>query len=120
MRQAADERQVQLARNISAARVTENASNAKSQPAGQQGANPGLLPEDETRASSGGHSVISEVETSPETLEAKPNEDGKPVLAPLTRPEATSDLFSGKPRINEFLSVIKLTWKLARRQKKQK
>lgn len=120
MRQAADERQVQLARNLSAAKVAESAANAKSQPTGQQGPNPAILLEDEARASSGVHSVIPEDETSPESLEDKANEDGKSVLAPLTQPEATSDLFSGKPRINEFLSVIKLTWKLARRQKKQK
>lgn len=120
MRQAADERQVQLARNLSAAKVAESAANAKSQPTGQQGPNPAILLEDEARASSGAHSVIPEHETSPESLEDKANEDGKSVLAPLTQPEATSDLFSGKPRINEFLSVIKLTWKLARRQKKQK
>lgn len=36
-----------------------------------------------------------------------------PVLAPLGEQEATSELFMKKPALNEFLSVIKLTWKLA-------
>lgn len=47
------------------------------------------------------------------------NQEGTPVLAPLTRPEATSELFVKKPKFNEFLSVVKLTWKLARRAKKK-
>lgn len=35
----------------------------------------------------------------------------------LSEGEATSGLFSGSPRLNELLSVIKLTWKLTRRMK---
>ncbi len=42
-----------------------------------------------------------------------------PVLAPLTRTEATSDLFARQPKLNEFLSVVKLTWRLARRSRKK-
>lgn len=45
--------------------------------------------------------------------------DNPPALQPLGRPEATTDLFTKKPRFNEFLSVIKLTWKLARLSKKR-
>lgn len=40
-------------------------------------------------------------------------------LEPLSRSEATSDSFVKKPRFNEFLSVVKLTWKLARRARKK-
>ena len=42
------------------------------------------------------------------------------ILAPLTEAEATSDLFKQRPRLNELLSVMKLTWKLARRKKQEK
>ncbi len=41
-----------------------------------------------------------------------------PLLAPLGEDETTSELFSRKPRLNEFLSVIKLTWKLAGRNRR--
>lgn len=44
--------------------------------------------------------------------------DPGPVLASLTFQDATSGLFERKPRLNELLSVMKLTWKLARRSKK--
>ena len=40
------------------------------------------------------------------------------ILSPLSEAEATSGFFTGRPRLNEFLSVMKLTWKLARRDKK--
>lgn len=43
---------------------------------------------------------------------------GMQILPPLSESEATSDLFEKKPRLNELLSVIKLTWKLARNKKK--
>lgn len=42
-----------------------------------------------------------------------------PVLQPLGKSEATSELFTKKPRLNELFSVIKLTWKLAKRAKKE-
>ena len=42
------------------------------------------------------------------------------VLAPLTEAEATSGLFTERPRLNELLSVMKLTWKLVRRDKQAK
>lgn len=38
-------------------------------------------------------------------------------LMPLAEDEGASDLFSKKNRINDLLSVMKLTWKLARRSK---
>lgn len=40
-------------------------------------------------------------------------------LEPLTRSDATSGSFVEKPRFNEFLSVVKLTWKLAKRSRKK-
>lgn len=40
-----------------------------------------------------------------------------PVLAPLSQNEATTSMFEGKPKLNELLSVMKLTWKLAKRSK---
>lgn len=43
----------------------------------------------------------------------------QPILAPLERHEATSELFTKKPRLNELFSVIKLTWKLAKRSKSE-
>ena len=50
------------------------------------------------------------------------NRSGSPdqagILSPLSEAEATSGLFTGRSRLNEFLSVMKLTWKLARRDKK--
>lgn len=45
-------------------------------------------------------------------------QDQNAILSPLSEAEATSGLFTGRPRLNEFLSVMKLTWKLARRDKK--
>lgn len=41
------------------------------------------------------------------------------ILEPLSQGDATTDLFEDKPRLNELLSVMKLTWKLARRSKKK-
>lgn len=41
-------------------------------------------------------------------------------LAPLTEAEATSGFFKERPRLNELLSVMKLTWKLAHRDKQKK
>lgn len=41
----------------------------------------------------------------------------EPVLAPLSEIEGTSALFNSKPAVNELLSVIKYTWKMARRHK---
>lgn len=43
-----------------------------------------------------------------------------PVLAPLSKNEATSELFAKSPKFNELLSVMKFTWKLARGGKKKK
>lgn len=42
---------------------------------------------------------------------------GFPALEPVTEAEATSKLFTGKPGLNELLSVMKYTWKLARKDK---
>ncbi|MBQ3059717.1 MAG: histidine kinase [Desulfovibrio sp.] len=42
-----------------------------------------------------------------------------PLLAPLTKAEATSELFSSRPGLNELLSVIKCTWQLLRRNQQQ-
>lgn len=50
---------------------------------------------------------------------AEGKKDIPPLLAPLTRPQATSDLFAEKPKFNEFLSVVKLTWQLAKRSGKK-
>lgn len=44
-----------------------------------------------------------------------PDASGQPVLKPLTEADATTSLFSGRPKFNELLAVIKLTWKLMRR-----
>lgn len=38
---------------------------------------------------------------------------------PFGQKEATSAMFAKKPRLNELFSVIKLTWKLSRRAKKE-
>lgn len=46
--------------------------------------------------------------------------DQAALLAPLTEAEATSGFFRERPRLNELLSVMKLTWKLARRDRKSK
>lgn len=62
----------------------------------------------------------SEVEDLEENEENGENFTKPQILAPLTRPEATTDLFGKKPKFNEFLSVVKLTWKLARRSNKDK
>lgn len=58
------------------------------------------------------------VETESDNEELSGPEAAGPILEPLTQEEATSDLFEEKPRLNELLSVVKLTWKLARRSKK--
>lgn len=44
-------------------------------------------------------------------------DSAEPVLEPLSETEGTSGLFSKKPGLNELLSVIKYTWKMARRHK---
>lgn len=54
-----------------------------------------------------------------ETEEPAEEEDVDNVLDPLTENEATSDMFAKKPKLNELLSVMKLTWKLARRSEKK-
>ncbi|ATD81214.1 MULTISPECIES: response regulator [Desulfovibrio] len=41
----------------------------------------------------------------------------EPVLEPLSEAEGTSGLFNSKPGLNELLSVMKYTWKMARRRK---
>lgn len=43
--------------------------------------------------------------------------NGSPTLEPLSEAEATSKLFTGKPGLNELLSVMKYTWKLARKDR---
>lgn len=50
--------------------------------------------------------------TVPDLEEAVP-----PLVPALDEQEATSEMFSEKPKLNEFFSVIKLTWKLARSKK---
>lgn len=44
----------------------------------------------------------------------QPNMD----LAPLSHSDATNDMFKEKSKFNDLLSVVKLTWKLARTNKK--
>lgn len=67
-------------------------------------------------------SLFDEMEANPEELEDITEEEAEAmeteILQPLNQDEATSDLFEKKPRLNELLSVIKLTWKLARQKKK--
>lgn len=41
----------------------------------------------------------------------------EPLLEPLSEAEGTSGMFSSKPGLNELLSVMKYTWKMARRRK---
>ena len=53
-------------------------------------------------------------------LSGKENNAAKNALEPLGEEDATSDLFTGTPKINEFFSIIKYTWKMARRNKKKK
>ena len=62
--------------------------------------------------------------TSPGDAAAAGEDDAKtsaspsaPTLKPLTEADATTGLFAGRPRFNELLSVIKLTWKLMRRSR---
>lgn len=124
MRQAADERQMQLARNLSAAKIAESANVAAKAASVQESRGVAMLdapgssmPAEESAFSQTHGNVVDNAEyNSADEADVNLN----PVLAPLTQPEATSDLFASKPKINEFLSVIKLTWKLARRQKKKK
>lgn len=42
-----------------------------------------------------------------------------PALAPFGTPEHGDELLAKKPRLNEFFSVIKLTWKLARKTRNE-
>ena len=57
------------------------------------------------------------IETAVEDAAPEAPVDKQPVLPPLTQAEATTGLFAGRPRFNELLSVIKLTWKLMRRSR---
>ncbi|MBD5553362.1 MAG: response regulator [Desulfovibrio sp.] len=50
-------------------------------------------------------------------IELAPDFEQARVLAPLGDEGAADELFAEKPRLNEFFSVIKLTWKLARSKK---
>ncbi len=70
----------------------------------QDGDRPALMPLDEDAAASPRGSV-------------RDSASRLPVVEPLSETEATSKLFTGKPRLNELLSVMKCTWKLVRRDK---
>ena len=49
--------------------------------------------------------------------DAHEKSSAEPALEPLSEVEGTSALLNSKPGINELLSVIKYTWKMARRHK---
>lgn len=120
-RQVAAERQRQLSRVMAARRGTP----VEAEGGGEDGAEAGA-------ASQG-----TPVETAPEGVAprkgalaademdadqgAGEDESAKtppaPALKPLTEADATTGLFAGLPRLNELLSVIKLTWKLMRRSR---
>lgn len=70
----------------------------------QDGDRPALASLDEPSSASAGGST-------------RDSASGLPVPEPLSEAEATSKLFTGKPGLNELLSVMKYTWKLARRDK---
>lgn len=74
--------------------------------------------ESEMRATAN-HDFAEDDELISSAMDEEADADSQQVLQPLTRPEATSDLFSKKPKLNEFLSVVKLTWKLAKRSRKK-
>lgn len=52
-----------------------------------------------------------------ESETSSPSAPTQPTLLPLTEAEATTGLFARRPKINELLSVMKLTWKLMRRSR---
>ena len=49
-----------------------------------------------------------------------PPATASPYLAPLSEEDASSTLFKRLPGVNELCSVIKCTWKLARRKKHER
>lgn len=67
---------------------------------------------EEERSSSAVWSAQKSVGKAPDPVTAS---SPSPALRPLTEADATTGLFAGRPRFNELLSVIKLTWKLMRR-----
>ncbi len=111
-RQKNAERKWELNRKISLARKEEEKIDSSGHPEIRQEEKIPMLDDDmEFEADISSSTDISEDEEDR-------GEENIQILAPLTRPEATSDLFSKKPKFNELLSVIKLTWKLARHSKK--
>lgn len=123
MRQAADERQQQLVRNLSAAKNAEPPASAlQGQTANKiiSHIEKNSVSEIESHKNGPTRAIDNFIEDDPEVEEDNNgNLKTNGPLQPLSQHEATSDLFSSKPKINEFLSVIKLTWKLARRKKKK-
>lgn len=114
MRQLAAERKRQLAHAL--ARQKENeAREAAMQARAEQKALAAVEP---MPIVAGWNEEIGEPEQG-EEWEEEEETQLLPVIEPLGRHEATSELFTKKPKLNELFSVIKLTWKLAARAKKE-
>ena len=123
-RQAALERQRQLARQAAsqAAPVTAMAGNATADVGDRRSALGRTQFATDAPApflkEPAGHSLASRGSCTDRQIhgEEDSNEDTGLLLAPFTEADATSGLFAGRPRLNELLSVVKCTWKQARRQ----
>lgn len=62
---------------------------------------------------------IIEIEDTKKTslIDKKTENEDFDILPPLTENDATSDLFTSKPRLNELFSIVKYTWNIHKRNK---
>lgn len=114
----AAERKWRLSQQM-ATQKNRNAADAGEKPEGRPTAARSSRPEPEQAAPLESPRLEADADFEDEFEDAPQAREEAPIIAPLTRKEASSGLFTQKPGLNEFLSVIKLTWKLAKRSGKK-
>lgn len=102
-RELAIERKWQLSRNLA-----DKENSSKENPAAVKKHKPVETREEEA-------AVLFGEETEPAGDALK--EQDLSIIEPLSQKDATSELFNKSPKLNELLSVVKLTWKLAKSKK---
>lgn len=126
-RQQARERQHRIAREMRArSRNNRDGDEPETPPAEQPVAAPFELgpdagPDPERNSPAPGGPLAARPQPLPSLPAGSPSlppAQPSPYLAPLSEEDASSTLFQRLPGVNELCSVIKCTWKLARRNKK--
>ena len=126
-RQQARERQHRIAREMRArARGNSETAGPEGPPADAPvaapfGSSPDMAPETQRGSLAPGLPLAAQAPPQPSLPAGSPSlppAPSSPYLAPLSEEEASSTLFQRMPGVNELCSVIKCTWKLARRQKR--